>query len=139
MQVKTPVIASHLPGSTSVKCLVHHAQLIKSGNFAKYDYGYVQNFLVYHSADPPNYDLSLITCRVYLMYSTGDGMSVTSNVKLLTELLPNVISVFKIPDESFSHVDFFLSPNLGSLLYKKLFAEMDYEERRLGQVAENLV
>ncbi|EFN63402.1 Gastric triacylglycerol lipase [Camponotus floridanus] len=66
-----PVIFNHHPAGASAKTILHFAQVIESDKFRKYDYGRVKNLLIYHSTEPPNYDLSNITVSVALFYDNN--------------------------------------------------------------------
>ena len=48
-QTRLPVYYTHTPAGTSVKNCAHFAQEVKSGRFAKYDYGTVKNLVHYGS------------------------------------------------------------------------------------------
>lgn len=124
-----PVISAHLPSPTSVKILTHHAQLVKSGKFHKFDYGYYENMKRYNSSQPPQYNLSKITSRVNLIYSTGDVISSLDNVKKIKAALPNLGSIYMVPSAVFGHVDYFLSRNLKSLVHDELYATMRHDEK----------
>lgn len=110
--------------------LAHHAQHVQRGKFNQFDYGLEGNIEAYNSSEPPDYDLSLITSRVQLIYSNGDGISVPSNVKLIQQALPNVAGVYKIPDDQFGHTDFVISQYSKTLLHDQLFASMVAEDER---------
>ena len=88
-----PVIATNAPADAAIKELVHYGQIIKTGNFAKFDYGMMTNLMVYGSMTPPLYDLSKITAPVAFYYATNDGllsievMEVVMEVRLSTMLI----------------------------------------------------
>jgi lysosomal acid lipase/cholesteryl ester hydrolase len=59
----------------SVNQLTHYGQLINSGKFRMFDYGYFENKRVYGQSAPPDYELSKITAPVFLHYSGNDWLS----------------------------------------------------------------
>lgn len=82
------VYAYHTPAGTSVKNILHMAQLINSGKFCKYDNGPYKNEELYGSDTPPEYPLHKITSRnIALFSSKNDWMSTAEDVEWLrTEL-----------------------------------------------------
>ena len=54
---------SQLPAGASTTTFVHYAQLFRNGRFAKYDYGLIQNLMVYGAPSPPDYDLNAVSVR----------------------------------------------------------------------------
>lgn len=111
-----PIVLAHLPDATSVTNLRHHSELIRSGKFQKLNRG-------------PQYDLSLVTAPVALIYSTGDPVATESNAKLIQKALPNGAKMHQINDQLFSHIHFFLAKNLKETIHDKIFANMEEEEK----------
>lgn len=70
-----PTILENFPAGSSVDQIVHYGQLVKSGKFRNFDFGWFKNIRVYGSLSPPDYDLSKITAPVYLHYSGNDWLS----------------------------------------------------------------
>jgi lysosomal acid lipase/cholesteryl ester hydrolase len=67
------VFLGHFPSGTSFRCGNHFRQLILSGNFHKYNFGFEENFKRYGSMEPPIYDLGKITkVPLALFCGTGD-------------------------------------------------------------------
>lgn len=69
-----PDIMENTPAGSSIKQVLHYAQLINSGKFRMYDYGIAQNLLKYGQMIPPDYDLSSVTPPVYLHFSENDWL-----------------------------------------------------------------
>lgn len=67
-------VAAHFPAGTSVKDLVHYAQYVNHGRFAKYDYGRRGNELAYNgSTAPPLFNLSAFPARLPVaLFDAGD-------------------------------------------------------------------
>ncbi len=62
------VYQTHMTG-TSVKNMVHFAQMVISGNFQMYDYGSNRQNLIYHNqTTPPLYDLKNINVPVAIYW-----------------------------------------------------------------------
>ncbi|XP_046651809.1 lipase member K-like [Daphnia pulicaria] len=68
-----PVIDGHNPAGTSVRTAAHFAQNFNAGQtFQRYDFGPTENQLRYGQATPPAYDLSQVTCPVFLFWGQSD-------------------------------------------------------------------
>ena len=90
-----PTYFSQLPAGASTTTFVHYAQLFRHGRFAQYDYGVLQNLVVYGSASPPDYPLHLVTSPTMLYVGDGDGFATPMDTKRLAQQLPNVIGKAK--------------------------------------------
>ncbi|XP_026482358.1 uncharacterized protein LOC113389552 [Ctenocephalides felis] len=101
-----PEIVQNLPAGASTKQLLHYAQIIKSGNFEKYDYGWLKNNLIYGQASPPKYDLKKLTAPTYLYYSDNDKLVAPQDVEYSAEQLPNVKVLHKVDDQLWGHGDY---------------------------------
>lgn len=128
MQSLIPVMVAHLPDSTSTRNILHHAQLINSGEFKQYDFGEYENLERYNSVTSPAYNLSRITTRVSLYYAPGDWIAAENNVDQLHAALPNVVRMYRIDDEKFGHMDFVLSMNVKRALHTRVYAAMQAED-----------
>ncbi|XP_026482357.1 lipase 3-like [Ctenocephalides felis] len=101
-----PEILENLPAGASTKQLLHYAQLIKSGNFEKYDYGWFKNNQIYGQASPPKYDLKKLTAPTYLYYSDKDKMVAPQDVEYSADQMPNVKVLHKVADKFWGHGDY---------------------------------
>uniref|UniRef100_A0A1B0DL49 Lipase n=1 Tax=Phlebotomus papatasi TaxID=29031 RepID=A0A1B0DL49_PHLPP len=88
-----PEVFSRHPAGSSIYELIHHAQNVKSGNFAQYDHGTVGNLKRYGSTNPPSYDLTKISASVTLHYAQNDWLSSTEDVERLAQCTANSITV----------------------------------------------
>ena len=71
-----PIILGHEPGGTSTRTVIHFAQEVRSGKFAKYDHGTATaNLKAYGQATPPEYDLAKVEIPVTLMWSENDYLA----------------------------------------------------------------
>ena len=77
-----------------------------SNEFCQYDYGAVKNQRIYGQPEPPNYELSKITCPVYLYYSDNDDKSDPKDIARLEEYLGDLRLSHKIPNPMWTHMDF---------------------------------
>nr|CAH7737116.1 unnamed protein product [Callosobruchus chinensis] len=68
-----PMLASTAPEGFSSKMLLHYHQLIKSGQFQRYDYGFFGNMAKYRQHSAPNIDLSKVTAPVAIFYAPNDA------------------------------------------------------------------
>jgi len=58
----------------SVQQLHHYMQLYRSGKFRKYDYG-LNNYRIYGTSEPPDYNLSNVKVPIYMYRGTEDGLA----------------------------------------------------------------
>ncbi|XP_077291619.1 lipase 3-like [Arctopsyche grandis] len=114
-----PVYLGHTPAGCATRQPVHYAQVHMSGKFRKYDHGSVLNLIIYGSAEPPNYDLSKITCPVALHYTDNDLFVANQDVDQLYSELGNPLGKFKVPLTTFSHLDFIWGIDANTLVYDK--------------------
>ncbi|CAG2060631.1 unnamed protein product [Timema podura] len=65
------VVSSHFPAGTSVKFMIHLAQIMTT-HFRRYDYGPVDNLYYYADKTPPSYDVSVGVPLLSIVYSMVD-------------------------------------------------------------------
>lgn len=126
-----PVIAGHTPAGTSTDNLVHYGQLMRSGEFCRYDHGRLSNRAKYGSWSPPAYNLNNVVSPVALHYSANDWLAAVVDVQELGKKLPNVIGMFLVPDQRFNHLDFTWAIDVKELLYDRVFDIMRMAEKGL--------
>lgn len=136
---RLPVFVSHTPAGTSVKNMVHFAQLIREKRFQKYDYGRAKNIEVYGQETPPEYNVSRVTAPVGLFWSENDWFADQKDVRQLSERLPTLTLNYKVPDPMFSHIDFTFGVHAKDLVYNAMMklmaghgAERTHRLTRLG-------
>lgn len=121
-----PIIFLHLPAGTSLKSMVHYLQLMDAGTeFRQYDYGEEGNIINYNSKNPPAYPLHRVTTPVYMYYAQNDWLSPPKDVERLLRVLPNVVSVYKVPYENFNHLDFVWAVDVKHLLYDNIIRTLN--------------
>ncbi|CAG9768046.1 unnamed protein product [Ceutorhynchus assimilis] len=114
-------IVSIGPGGASVYQGLHYAQLVQTGKFMNYDWGPKENKKRYNSSTPPEYNFSNIICPISLMYGKEDILIAEEDVIELATRLPNVIDVYKVPYEHWSHMDFVWAKDVGKYINKHIF------------------
>ncbi|KAK7069841.1 hypothetical protein SK128_009354 [Halocaridina rubra] len=115
-----PVILAHTPAGSSAHTIVHYGQLINSGVFSKYDYGYIGNMNHYGQATPPLYNLSQVTTPVGLFWGNTDWLADPTDVARLSAELPNVALNYNVPKEEFNHLDFGWAMHAREYVYNRL-------------------
>ncbi|CAK1584937.1 unnamed protein product [Parnassius mnemosyne] len=115
-----PVLYGHIPSGASVKQLAHYGQGVVSEDFRQFDYGDSKNLDLYESNVPPSYNLENIVAPVSLFYSEADWFTDPRDVNALYKRLGNVIDVYKVPYEQFSHLDFIIAKDFKPLIYSRL-------------------
>lgn len=115
-----PLILKRYPSRGSSRTLMHYAQILRSGEFRRYDYGQNENLNIYGSLLPPDYIVENITTPVMLFYSNNDWISNNTDVEMLIEKLPNVLSSIII--DGYSHLDYIFASNAKLTVYAKLLA-----------------
>ncbi|CAH1402322.1 unnamed protein product [Nezara viridula] len=119
-----PTIDNYMPAGTSIKQLVHFAQIAKSTQFRQYDYGYLKNLEVYHQRDPPDYDLSKISTPVTLHYGNNDWLTGINDIAKLNASIPKT-NTRLVPFSYFNHLDFMWAKDVDKLLYDDLLINLN--------------
>lgn len=114
---RTPVYLTHTPAGTSVKNLLHFAQLIEDGKFQKYDYG-LMNLYHYGSLTPTVYDLGSIETELVLFSGGQDTLADPKDVDWLEGRLKSVTKRYNIPE--YNHLDFIWGESARRKVYKKI-------------------
>ncbi|CAB4011143.1 gastric triacylglycerol lipase isoform X1, partial [Paramuricea clavata] len=112
---RIPVFLNSFPSGTSLRDMVHLAQLLVSGKCQMFDYGIIENYLHYGQAKPPQYDVGKIDLPIAIFSGGHDVLSDPADVKLLIPKLKNLIYKKKL--EEFNHVDFVMALNANVVLY----------------------
>lgn len=119
-----PVVLGHTPAGASTRQLIHFGQSYKSGNFAKFDYGFIKNKFKYGSFKPPEYNLSNIKVPIFLHYSDNDWLSTRDDVHRLSKQIKSVVGSFRVPLLKFNHLDFVFAINATELIYNRILKIM---------------
>lgn len=112
----------------STTTFVHYAQLFRNGGFKKFDYGTLKNLVIYGQANPPEYDLNLVTAPTMLYVGDGDGFAGIKDTQELSEKLPNLIGYKIVQRLGWSHLDFITSANAGELIYRDIIQRLNLDQ-----------
>ncbi|KAL6437998.1 hypothetical protein ACFW04_004349 [Cataglyphis niger] len=122
-----PIVLGHIPAGASTKQIMHYTQLVKSGQFRQYDYGWLHNKRKYGSFSPPIYDLKKIQqVPISLHYSSNDWLANIKDVNKLYTELGNPYGKFRVPHDKFNHLDYMWANDVKSLLYDKILSLMTH-------------
>lgn len=123
----------------SYKNFVHLEQIMRSGRLTYFNYGSKRNQKLYGTKYPPEYDLSLVTVPVVLIYGDGDTYVYSEDVNLLSKKLPNVIANYRIDRNriDFNHNDFVWGNEAKPFVYDFIFDVLNYFDRQLPSISNN--
>jgi pimeloyl-ACP methyl ester carboxylesterase len=120
---RLPVYLSHFPSGTSVKNMVHFAQMVVNGKFQMYDYASAsENMKHYNQTTPPLYDLTQVKVPVALYWGQQDWLADPDDVELIRKSLPNIVDEMDI--EFYDHLDFVWGTNVKTILYDRMMQLM---------------
>ncbi|CAH2091166.1 unnamed protein product [Euphydryas editha] len=115
-----PVYFGHTPAGAAVMQFAHYGQGISEKEFRRYDFGIVQNFIKYGRPIPPSYDLSKVIVPVMLHYSERDPLAHVTDVERLFGELGGPAARFRVPQSTFSHIDFVWGIDAKSSVYDRI-------------------
>lgn len=123
---RLPVYYSHTPAGTSVRDMVHFAQMYLSKKFQMYNYGSASENMAHYGQDtPPVYNVTAMTVPVALYYAQNDWLADPEDVRLLLPLLPNKTYVKYI--ENWDHLDFIWGLDAAKLVYYEIIKHIKTE------------
>lgn len=115
----------HTPAGGSVQNLIHWAQILRSKEVKKFDYGNkMQNLAKYGSMKPPKMNFTNVDVPIGILSGNNDIISDPTDIKHLLNELPNVIGKISITD--YSHLDFLYATNAEKTLFNPLLFLMKY-------------
>nr|CAI5851615.1 unnamed protein product [Callosobruchus analis] len=120
-----PMVTCTSPEGFSSKMLLHYNQAFKTGEFKRYDYGFLENMAKYGQHSAPNIDISKVTAPVALFYAPNDVFVSIKNIRQLHSILPNVQMMYEIKNKYFSHADFVIAEDRDVLFNKPLISYLD--------------
>lgn len=128
-----PLIFKHFPAGTGSMAIIHYGQSKKSGRFAQFDHGFMNNLHRYGTFDPPDYGLHNVTVPIILHYGLNDRLAATVDVlKLHTELKNSHLREVQHP--KFNHADFVWAKDVETILYNDV---IDFFKR--SDAGENFI
>lgn len=114
---RLPVYVSHAPAGTSVRNMVHFAQLVKTNKVQMYDFGSDElNRQHYNQPFPPIYNTSAFNVPTYVYSGERDLLSTPQDVKAMLLQVRSVVTHRQIP--KFSHIDFLWGMQANEIFYK---------------------
>ncbi|XP_077206481.1 lipase member M-like [Paroedura picta] len=111
------VYAAHLPGCTSLKNLLHWAQVIQSGALKPFDYG-SKNIEKYNQTIPPSYKVKDMKVPTVIWSGGQDIVASPKDIEVLLPVLGNVIYYRQIPH--WMHYDFLFGIDAHQQVYDEL-------------------
>ncbi|NWH60264.1 LIPM Lipase, partial [Geococcyx californianus] len=116
------VYTSHYPDRTSVKNMIHWAQVVKSGEFKAFDYG-SKNPAVYHQETPPSYQVEEMSVPTAVWSGGEDWVADWKDVRLLLPRITHLITHGHIPH--WNHWDFIWGLDAPEHLYGSMLELME--------------
>lgn len=118
-ETRLPIYYTHTPAGTSVRNMVHFAQMYKSKKFQMYDYGNSkENKKHYGQPTPPRYNASDMTVPVALYWAQNDWLADPTDVKALLPLLPN--KLYNNYIKNWDHLDFIWGMDAAKIVYNDI-------------------
>ncbi|ERN10889.1 hypothetical protein AMTRI_Chr12g270120 [Amborella trichopoda] len=105
------------PHPSSTKNLRHLFQMIRKGNFARYDYGILGNLIRYGTLHPKAFNLAGIprSLPIWIGYGGQDALADLTDVKRMLKELPLEPELLYL--ETYGHIDFILSVKANEDVY----------------------
>ncbi|KAE9417008.1 hypothetical protein Angca_007763, partial [Angiostrongylus cantonensis] len=119
-QTRIGVYLCHTPAATSVKNILHWAQIVKSRKCEKFDYGPKGNMKEYGKETPPVFDLRKITTPTYLYWSKDDILADTEDIResILSTMNATIRGSYELPH--YTHLDFVFGINATNDVYQPI-------------------
>ena len=114
---RLPVYTTHAPSGTSVKNLIHFAQLAVNGKFQEFDY-FGNNMRHYNQSQPPAYNVGNMKAPVALYWSYDDWLADPEDVAYLRQILPNIVDDASF--DKYNHMDFIWAINANTFIYNRV-------------------
>ncbi|GJP74198.1 hypothetical protein CLOP_g4823 [Closterium sp. NIES-67] len=94
------------PLASSVKNMAHFGQMVRSGEWKQFDYGFLKNWLRYHQSTPPFFRPSAFpsTIRLAIAYGGRDSLAAPADVEWFISKLAQRPKVMYMPN--YAHLDF---------------------------------
>lgn len=112
---------SHVPAGSSIKQVLHYAQLIKNKDFRQFDHkSKTANIKAYGSEVPPSYPMHKIKVPIAIMHAENDWISSYEDVKIAIGKLPNVIDIYIVNNKKWNHQDYLWGKDAKSMVYNRV-------------------
>lgn len=125
---RIPVFISSEHIGVSTKNLVHWCQMVRSGGFNQFDYGFFGNMKRYDSRVPRPYPLEKVDAtNIILLSSKADEFATPEDIKILkARIKGKLMEDYVVPSSNWMHMDFFLGKATGQLVNSKI---LDFLQR----------
>ncbi|KAL5253872.1 hypothetical protein ACHWQZ_G013589 [Mnemiopsis leidyi] len=118
---RVPIYVAHTPAGTSVRNMIHWAQLLRAKQLQRYDYGTPdENMKHYNSTTPPVYDISGLDVPTALFSGGNDFLADPRDVAWLEGQLRPEIVVKNVFYDNYNHLDFVWGKDAFQTIYKYL-------------------
>ncbi|CAH3018896.1 unnamed protein product [Porites evermanni] len=125
-ETRLPIYYTHTPAGTSVRNMVHFAQMYISKKFQMYDYGSSEeNKKHYGQPTPPQYNASDMTVPVALYWAQNDWLADPTDVKALLPLLPN--KLYNNYIKNWDHLDFIWGMDAAKIVYDDIIRNIGWD------------
>ena len=120
---RVPVYVAHTPAGTSVRNMIHWAQLLRDKELQMYDYGTPDmNMKHYNSTKPPAYDITGLNVPTALLAGGNDFLADPRDVAWLEGQINPGIIVTNVFYDDYNHLDFVWGLDAYERIYKYLIA-----------------
>ena len=117
------VYVSHEPDGTSVKNMIHFAQMFRSKQFQAYDYGSAaQNQLHYNQTTAPIYSIRPMKVPTAIFWSGEDWLADPADVAFIFDNVQSLVYEKYIPN--YNHLDFVWAITANKLIYADVISLM---------------
>ncbi|CAH1179214.1 unnamed protein product [Phaedon cochleariae] len=110
------IFTSAFPAGLSVHQLYHYAQVVKSHEFGRYDWGEALNLEKYGSKIPGRYQIEKATFPVALYYGEKDLFISLKDIESYKQVLPNIVQSYMVPYEDWTDNDYIWARDIKTLL-----------------------
>ena len=122
-QSRIEVYVSHEPDGTSVKNMIHFAQMFLSKQFQAYDYGSPEkNQQHYNQTTPPIYAIRPMKIPTAIFSSDDDWLADPEDVQFILDNIQSLVYQKHIPD--YNHLDFVWAISVNRVIYQDLINQM---------------
>lgn len=116
---RVPIYVAHCPAGTSVRNMIHWAQLLRDKKLQKYDYGTAEdNMKHYNTTTPPQYDISSLWVPTALIAGGNDFLADPRDVAWLEGQLQPKVLIKNIFYDDYNHLDFVWGLDAHERVYK---------------------
>ena len=116
---RMPIYLTHTPAGTSMRSLWHFSQLIQTGTFRQYDYGWNGNIAHYNQPTPPEYNIADMKVPTAIFAGDLDWLATPRDVRdYLRHGVPNLLA-YQF-DDNWNHMDYIWAWDAPEKIYNKV-------------------